>query len=134
MGTTKFLTPTLEEYQALVRLKKKGVEKLSVSFSGSHDSGDYDSIDFWGDPTITRDKVASDLKIVEAYLYRNLDARRDFSFDNEGCSGSIEIDLTEEQFEMTLSTQVPVWTDDVFVRDQLAPSSELEKLASEVTS
>ena len=40
MKKTEFLTPTLEEYQALVRLEKKGVEKLSVSFSESGDSSE----------------------------------------------------------------------------------------------
>jgi len=134
MEKPEFLTPTLEEYQALVRLKKKGVENLSVYFSGSGDSGDYGSIDFWGDRTITRDKVASDLKIVEKYLYRNLDARHDISFTDEGCRGSIEIDLTEEQFEMTLSTEVPMWTDDVLVSDEVTPPSEIEKLIAEITT
>jgi hypothetical protein len=134
MKKPEFLTPTLEEYQALVRLKKKGVENLSVYFYGSGDDGDYGSIDFCGDHTVTRDKVAGDLKIVEKYLYRNLDARHDISFNDEGCRGSIEIDLTGEQFEMTLSTEVPVWEADLFVHDQVAPSSEIEILASEVTA
>jgi len=134
MGTTKFLTPTLEEYRALVRLKKSGVEKVIVSFSGAGDDGSYDSIDFYDEHPVDKKAIAEDLKIIEKYLHKNLDARHDFSFDNEGCRGSIEIDLTEEQFEMTLSTEVPVWTDDLFVRDHLAPSSEIERLASEVTA
>jgi hypothetical protein len=34
MKSKKFLTPTLEEYRALVRLKESGVKSLIVSFSG----------------------------------------------------------------------------------------------------
>jgi len=107
---------------------------LVVSFSGAGDDGTYESIDFYGDPTVDQNKIAEDLKIVETYLYRNLDARSDFSFNDEGCNGRIEIDLTEEQFEMTLSTQVPVWTDDVFVSDEVTLPSEIENLIAEITT
>jgi len=133
MKSKKFLTPTLEEYRALVRLKKSGVKALVVSFSGAGGNGSYDSIDFYSNTTVDRSKIAENLEVAEKYLYRNLDTRHDFSFDNEGCRGRIKIYLTEEQFEMTLGTQVPVWEDDLFVREELTPSSEIEQLASEVT-
>jgi len=133
MKSKKFLTPTLEEYRALVRLKKSGVKALVVSFSGAGGNGSYDSIDFYSNTTIDRSKIAENLEVAEKYLYRNLDTRHDFSFDNEGCRGRIKIYLTEEQFEMTLGTQVPVWEDNLFVREELTPSSEIEQLASEVT-
>jgi hypothetical protein len=135
MKSKKFLTPTLEEYRALVRLKESGVKSLVVSFSGAGGNGSYDPIDFYGAPTVDRNGIAEDLEIVEKYLYRNLDARRDssFSFDNEGCRGRIRIYLTEEPFEMILGTQVPVWEDDFVAHEELTPASEIEQLASEVT-
>jgi len=127
---SEFLKPSLAEYQALVKLRKAGFSRVFVRISGFGDDGVYEPIDCQPYDVNTK-AFRSELQILEQYLYRNLDARNDFSFDGDGCKGEIGISLEGDEFTMTFATEVPVWMDDVYVEGPVRPVTEIEKLAAE---
>jgi len=133
MSEENFLPLTLREYQSLLRLKKAGVRALEVFFYGSDGGSSYGRLWFVPHSKTIAEEFEDDFRRIERYLYRNLDARNDISFDGNGCQGYIDIDLTEDQFSIGLKTQVPSWHDDVCVSAKLAPATELEALAAEVS-
>jgi hypothetical protein len=133
MNEENFLPLTLREYQSLLRLKKAGVRELEVFFYGSDGGGIYNHLWFVPYSQTVAKEFEDDFKRIERYLYRNLDKRDDISFDGNGCQGQIDIDLTEDQFSISLKTQVPVWYDEVCVSAKLSLATELEALAAEVS-
>jgi len=134
MNEENFLPLTLEEYQSLIRLKKAGVRWLEMFFHGSYGVTGYDRLWFGSYSKTIAEDFEEDFKRIKKYLYRNLDARSDISFDGSGCQGRIDIDLTKDEFLISLKTQVPAaWQDDVCVSAKIAPATELEALAAEVS-
>ena len=129
-----FLPLTLREYQSLIRLKKAGVRELEVFFYGSDGGGIYDRLWFVPYSKTIAEEFEDDFRRIEKYLYRNLnDKQDDLLFDCDGSFGCIDIDLTKDEFSISLEAHVPIWLEDFLCFSAiLSPATELEALVAEV--
>jgi hypothetical protein len=76
-------------------LARAGVSRVRVDFSGSGDSGGIDGIETTDAKGAAVEMSSTLREEVEAAFY----ARFPYSFDNEGCSGSFEVDVTARTAE-----------------------------------
>lgn len=74
-------------------LARAGVAHVRVDFSGSGDSGGIDGIDATDAKGAAVEVPDALQEEIEAAFY----ARFPYSFDNEGCSGSFEVDVAERK-------------------------------------
>lgn len=92
----------------LEELKKRGVKRVVLEFSGTDDSGSYD---YWLEPSEAEIELPKDLwKTLENWIEKEFDRLCDkygISFNNSGSRGSLTIDLLRGTVEF--EEQGHVW-------------------------
>ena len=99
---------SIKQYQALLKLKKEGVKRLEVRFSGVGDSGCFEPVDIR--PESVKQKVTSscteELKLA-ADLMLNASDLFSWMFSGSGCRGAVQLDLTSDPPQLSQWTKSP---------------------------